>query len=267
MPFWGDFAPSGVRSEGPMRNSQGTDNSGPAEFSPRDRAPRQPILNAPPIVTGAALVLIFAFLALRLLPQNASTLIEWSGAVSPARFARDVINPLRAPQALLTLVTHMLLHSNFAHIALNSVWLVAFGAPVARKLGDTRSGRIAFVAFLLASGAAGALFFIALHLNSTTLLIGASGGVSGILGGLVRFAFLRPGDPADRDDLAPLASRQVIVWSIAVVGLNLFAGVFTGALGLGDVNIAWEAHVGGYLFGAATFPAFLRFAERKARPS
>lgn len=250
-----------------MDKPSGSDGFGPPPFSAKTGAGRQPVFNAPTIVTGAALVLIFSYLALRLLPQSAAAAIEWSGAVSPARFLKEAPSLARAPGAFASLGTHMLFHSSLAHIALNSVWLVAFGAPVARRLGEDRAGAVAFIALIIASGIAGALVFIAFHSASTTLLIGASGGISGLLGGLVRFAFLRPGDSVDSVGLAPLASRQVLVWSAAVVLLNAVVGTFGWALGFGRVEIAWEAHVGGFLFGLLAFPAIIRLADSGARRS
>lgn len=248
-----------------MYKSPGSEDSEPARFSPNAGAPRQPVLNAPAVVTGAVLAMVFAFLALRLLPQSAAAAIEWSGAVSPARFLKDASSVSRGPGAMVTLATHMLFHSSLAHIALNSVWLLAFGAPVARRLGEHPAGVMAFLALLVASGVVGALVFIAAHPSSTTLLIGASGGVSGLLGGLVRFAFARPGDRLAANGLAPLASRPVLVWSAAVVLLNAVVGVFGWAFGLGDVDIAWEAHIGGFLFGLAAFPGVLAAARGGAR--
>jgi membrane associated rhomboid family serine protease len=247
-----------------MQESSGSEDSGPAAFPSRNAAPRQAAINAPPVVVGTALILIFAYVALRFLPPPAAAALEWSGAVSPARFLDGAARPAQAPAAMLTLATHMLLHSGLAHIALNCVWLLAFGAPVARRLGEDRAGAAAFAVLLIASGVAGALAFIAFHAASTTLLVGASGGVSGLLGGLVRFAFRRPGDGVTPDGLAPLASRPVIAWSAAVIILNAAVGVFGGLFGLGDLEIAWEAHVGGYLFGLLAFPAIARAAGRDA---
>jgi membrane associated rhomboid family serine protease len=222
---------------------------------------REPLINAPGVVIGSALALLAAFFALRFLPGDLAALIEWMGSASPARFLRDMTVWQRAPAAITTLATHMLFHSSLMHVGLNCVWLLAFGTPVARRLGSHAAGVAAFLILMTTSGMAGALAFIAVHPNSSTILIGASGGVSGLLGALVRFAFARPTlGPARPDGLARLSDPPVLVWSAAVILLNVFAGVFGGALGLGAANIAWEAHVGGYLFGLLTFPVALRLA-------
>lgn len=221
---------------------------------------RQPILNAPLVVLIAVAGLVAVFVALRLLPQQAAVMIEWSGAVSPARFLRDVVSP-RAPAAILTLATHMLFHASIVHILLNSVWLVAFGSPVARRLGPRSAA--AFILLFCLSGMAGALAFVMVHPASTTILIGASGGVSGLLGALVRFAFARGSGLKNAPySISRLTDRQILTWSAAVIGLNVVFGVFSGAFGFERANVAWEAHVGGYLFGLLAFPAFARVAAR-----
>jgi membrane associated rhomboid family serine protease len=186
-------------------------------------------------------------------PRANAFVIEYLFAVSPLRFLAE-IGAARAPLEVTTLATHMLFHASLLHLGLNCVWLLAFGAPVARRLGQGGEG--AFLALFILSGMAGALLYILMNAKSPLLLIGASGGVSGLLGAMVRFMFARGG-------AAPLFDRQVLIWSASVIVLNLMFGLFGGAIfGLGDSNIAWQAHVGGYVFGLLTAPLFLRMAWR-----
>ncbi len=41
-----------------------------------------------------------------------------------------------------TPLTYVFLHANWAHVGFNALWLVAFGAPVARRFGPQRFNRL-----------------------------------------------------------------------------------------------------------------------------
>ncbi len=237
------------------------------EFQRGDHAPgpagRQPVLNAPSVVLAAVAALALAHLALRFLPAPAAEAIEWAGAASPRRFFADLGRG--ALLGVLPLATHMLLHNGFMHLVLNSLWLAAFGTPVARRLGASEKWRrdrradLTFLMLFVLSGVAGALAYVILHPKSSAILIGASGGVSGLLGAFVRFG-LEP--RAAQAGFSSLASQRVIIWTAAIVLLNVGFGAFAPLLGFGAANVAWEAHLGGYAFGLLMFPAFARFAAR-----
>ena len=155
------------------------------------------------------------------------------------------------------------------HIATQVDNLLAFGAPVARRMGAEYALQSfaalcaagVFLTFYLLSGAVGALTFTLFHMNETTLLVGASGGVSGLLGAVVRFAFNRTslfGPEASR--VSPLNSPSVLAWSAFVIVTNIAIGIYGAAL-TGGASIAWEAHIGGYLFGLLAYPVFERLAR------
>lgn len=214
-----------------------------------------PVFIAPPVVSWLAVFIIACFIVYLLLPARLQFWVSYYGALSPHRFLAADVGPLRR---LAPLVGHLLLHGGWLHLAFNCMWLMAFGAPVARRMGaelpvGAVGASIRFLLFFTLSGIAGALFYVALHPGDTTMLIGASGGVSGLLGGLVRVAFRQP--PAAPGDVSGLFDKPVVAWTVAVVALNLALGVF-GAGFSGGADIAWEAHIGGYFFGLLTFPLF-----------
>ena len=107
------------------------------------------------------------------------------------------------------------------------------------------------------SGAAGGAFFSVFHLNDPTLLVGASGGITGLLGGLVRFAFHRPhSKPESAKGVLPLTDKSVLILSAVIIAMNASVAIFGPGMGAGDADIAWQAHVGGFLFGLIFFPLF-----------
>lgn len=166
------------------------------------------------------------------------------------------------------LIAHMFLHAGLAHLLFNLLWLLAFGSPVARRLGaENALGSSAafasaslFLTFYLLCGAFGALTYVFLHADEYTLLVGASGGVSGLLGAIVRFAFNKSTlFGPEHANLSPLTSPVVIMWSSVIILMNVAVGAFGGALA-GGANIAWEAHIGGYFFGLLAYPLFEKLA-------
>ena len=234
---------------------------------------RTPIINAPAIVTWTIAFIAATTIIVWNAPDPLGYRLEIAGAVSPLRF-------LSGPQAsggilgmIAPLFSHMGLHGDIMHLFFNSFWLLALGAPVARSFGaDTHhsgSGKgglvpsSVFLSYFALSGAAGALFYIAVNPNEYVLLVGASGGVSGLLGGIVRFA-LQP--PALFAQGAPrfvsLSDSRVLAASAVIIGSNIVVA-FYGAGGLtgGDAQIAWEAHIGGYLFGLIAYPFFRMLSD------
>jgi len=169
--------------------------------------------------------------------------------------------------AMLGPFTHAFVHSGWLHLAINSLWLMAFGAPVARRLGGVR-----FTLLMLLSAAAGALFYLGLHWGERTLLIGASGGVSGMMGAAIRLIFagnatLSEGMRRDLSRVRPLTIMECLalprprVFILVWMGINLAFGVL--GLGGGGDAIAWEAHVGGFLAGLVLLSVFDRPAARR----
>jgi membrane associated rhomboid family serine protease len=140
------------------------------------------------------------------------------------------------------LVTSLFAHGNWTHVGLNAVGALAFGAPVARFLSPRPAGVLLFFGFFLVCGALAALGFAAVHPESRDLLVGASGGVSGLMGAASRLIERRPG-------LAPLLSPTVIGMAAGWLVVNLLMALFGLSLFTGGAPVAWEAHLFGYAAG------------------
>jgi membrane associated rhomboid family serine protease len=111
------------------------------------------------------------------------------------------------------------------------------------------------------------LLFMALHPGLNAALIGASGGISGLMGAVFRLMFAAE-DPETRYLLRerPLDAPRLSVWSmmtrraprvaiITWVALNIVVAVALGSVGEG-MPIAWEAHLGGFFVGLLVFDLF-----------
>ena len=73
------------------------------------------------------------------------------------------------------------------------------------------------------------------------LMHGASGAVTGCMGGTVRLMMSGGADPAGR--------RFALVFVAVLFVLNLLFGVFGPTLLDLDARIAWQAHIGGFIAG------------------
>ena len=183
-----------------------------------------------------------------------------------------------------TPLTYAFLHGGWAHVGMNSLWLVAFGSAVARRFGTAR-----FLSFCAVTAVAGALMHFLTHVADLQPVIGASAVVSGAMAAVVRFAF-QPGAPlgaalgfSDRRAdlfyrLPALPLREVAsnrnaltflgIWFLA----NFLTGIFPATMGMTDATIAWEAHIGGFLVGFLGFkwfdpPAPMTPLEKAAPPA
>lgn len=152
--------------------------------------------------------------------------------------------------------THFFLHANWMHLAMNALWLLVFGTPVARRLNAAR-----FLALALLSAAAGAGAFILLHPGADVLLVGASGGVSGLMGASVRLIYaynlpLTEGLRCDVRQVRPLTFAQALIlprprqFVLIWMGINVVISLM--GLGTGGMDrIAGEAHIAGFFAGMA----------------
>lgn len=223
-------------------------------------ARREPVFNIPAVLLWI-LAALWAVQFLESYVLNARQLNEliWQAAFLPVRYA----TPL-SQQSLAWLwspLTYSFLHGSFVHIFVNSIWMVAFGAVVARRLGTIR-----FCAFWVATSVAAAAAFLALNWGVSVPVIGASGVVSGLMGAAARFAFPRHG-PFQREKahfmprvgiFEALANRTVLAYVVIWFGINfLTAFGFTPGAAPGT-QIAWQAHIGGFLFGFLFFGVFDR---------
>lgn len=143
-----------------------------------------------------------------------------------------------------SLVTSLFVHGGWAHAGLNAIGALAFGAPVARLFGTRAAGALAFFAFFLLCGAVASAGFALVHASPVEVAAGASGGVAGLMGASSRLLWRGEGT------LAPSLSPTVVGVAVGWVIINLLMAVLgSGAAGMGDAPIAWEAHLFGYAMG------------------
>ena len=155
--------------------------------------------------------------------------------------------------------THFFLHANWTHVIMNSLWMLVFGTPVARRIGGMR-----FLALALLSAAGGGLAWLALHWGQEALLVGASGGISGLMGASVRLIYahgttLAEGLHCDVRAVRPLTFTQALTlpgprqFILAWIGINIIISFIGFGAGGGMQHIAGDAHLAGFFTGMALF--------------
>lgn len=234
---------------------------------------REPIFNAPPVVVALLVVMVLVHVVLSQLPDAMWSEVMERAALITSRYGSNQGLPESSPFFGVTaLVTHQFLHGDLAHLGINCAWLLAFGSPVASRLGAPR-----FLAFFLLCGIAGALTFLLFHLDDNTLMVGASGALAGLMGGAFRFLFsaFDDGGPGAfkahpqsirRMSLGELIRDRRAQFAIGSWVLLNFLTALLAPLITSAGGIAWEAHLGGFFFGLLTFGYFDRPPLQAPRP-
>ncbi len=149
----------------------------------------------------------------------------------------------------------MFLHGGIAHLGFNMWSLWIFGNNV-----EEAFGRVGYLAMYLLTGVVATLGFVAFNLDSTVPLVGASGAIAGVMGAyLVLF-------PTHR-------IMTIVFFYLTAIPAAFFLAIWfllQFSVAGAETNVAWEAHVFGFLAGVAiTLPfrsVLLRRTAEAQRP-
>jgi membrane associated rhomboid family serine protease len=238
-----------------------SDNERPAEEALAPQARREPVFNIPGVLMAFVIVMaaIHVMRTYYLSPEADDRLVLLM-AFLPQRY----LHPLGEQGLgwLIGPVGYSLLHGGWLHLLFNCLWLIAFASSLAVRIGTVR-----FVVLWVTSAVASAFFQAFVTGFADSVLIGASGVVSATVGAACRFSLQFSGTPAMRyAQYAPrlgifeaLTHKPVItfilMWAFSNALVVYGAGLPSQASGY---NIAWQAHVGGFLFGYLLFGLFDR---------
>lgn len=204
-------------------------------------------------------ILVFVFLqqiggndaftyAYSLVPQEILTGVDLTGA----QIVRDALGNVGEVRHYATplpvyfnFLSSMFMHGGIMHIFGNMLFLWVFGDNLENLLGHVR-----FAAFYIVCGIAAALAQIVTDTDSIIPMLGASGAVSGILGGYI---LLFP----KRRVRALIFSFLTEVPAFVAVGIwiayQLISGYLTPA---GAGGVAYAAHIGGFIAGLVLIKLF-----------
>ena len=202
-----------------------------------------------PYVTIALIVLnalVFLY-QLSLGPQGDQALVMRMGII-PYEFTHAVdIPPYASHPLVLNLFAAMFMHGGILHLLGNMLYLWIFGNNVEDAMGHVR-----FIIFYLLTGLMASATHIILMPNATVPMIGASGAISGVLGA---YFVLYPW--AKVHTLIFLFFFITVIQIPAMVILG-FWFIFQLLSVFSRSNVAWFAHIGGFLSGMLLVRFFLR---------
>lgn len=223
------------------------------------KPPRAPIINAPPLLAALVIVFLIAHGVRAYGGDSINLQMLYHGAVYPERFwgtlgMGDVIAGVNSAPAyngpiplVFSLFATAFLHGDWLHVVLNSAIFVAAGKPVYEAFSQGRGGGATlFLSLFFLSVGAGSLLYLAGNYPDGPIAIGASGGVSGIIAAVLLMQGRKSGGPPAR-----ILSAPFLRVSAAFIIGNLILWVAGPAI-LG-MNIAWQAHIGGYIMGAVFY--------------
>lgn len=204
----------------------------------------------PPAMLTVALVVLNVLAFLFEVSQRSEAAVQsfvTAWGVVPREYAsgRDLA-PLIPVPFWTTLVTSMFLHGGWLHLGGNMLYLWIFGDNIEKHIGHAR-----FLAFYLLCGLAAGLAHIFFNLGSSVPTIGASGAISGVLGGyLVLFPRNRV-RVLMRGGVVPVPAFLVLGLWIAIQFVNHLGSI---AQTPETAGVAYLAHIGGFVAGLVLAP-------------
>jgi membrane associated rhomboid family serine protease len=162
--------------------------------------------------------------------------------------AAGVLEPTPVP-VYFTLITSMFMHGGWAHLLGNMLFLWVFGDNI-----ENRIGHIRYLIFYVVCGIIASLSHVFVSgSDSLTPSLGASGAISGVLGGyLLLFPSRRIRVIMGRGITTVPAFVALGIWIVFQVISQM--GVLGGDQGGGGV--AYAAHIGGFIAGLALIKLF-----------
>jgi membrane associated rhomboid family serine protease len=160
-------------------------------------------------------------------------------------FTRFGLIPVEFSSHLWTVFTYMFVHANWSHIIFNMLTFYFFGTFAMALVGEGYMVITYFVGGIIG----GLLYYVMAPLthNDFSVLVGASGAIYS-LGGLL--LVMRP-------------NARVITFPIPVP-IPLWIAILVGFLLVAFLpGVAWQAHLGGILFGAVVGYYFRRRETRR----
>jgi membrane associated rhomboid family serine protease len=197
-----------------------------------------------------ALWLSFLWASMRPDALHDSLVLEWGALSGGLDTPRDWQAALH-DGSVLRLFTALFLHADWAHLLGNLIFLLIFGLPAERTMGPWR-----FLLLFLLGGAVSNLAAVVAIGTPDSVIIGASGAVSAVIG-----AYLALFPNAKLGVVLPLGLFLEFVKAPAslLIGIWALLQVIFAYIGPAFGAVAWSAHIAGFLFGIV-YALFVRAA-------
>src|SRR5438552_1198194 len=205
------------------------------------------VQGAPPAVVTYGLILLNVLVFLFELSQPSrgalQSLIQAYGVVPREYIAARDLPPTIPLPFWATLFTSMFIHGGWMHLGGNMLYLWIFGDNLENALGHAR-----FLTFYVVCGVAAGLAHIFFSGASNVPTVGASGAISGVLGGYIVLF------PKNRVRILTRAGIAAVP-AIVVLGFWILIQLISGGGSIATTSdtggVASVAHVGGLVAGPA----------------
>ena len=147
-----------------------------------------------------------------------------------------------------TLITSMFLHGGWMHLGGNMLYLWIFGDNLERVMGAAK-----YAVFYIVCGIAAGLAHILFAGGSTVPSVGASGAISGVLGGYLLMFPKNRVKVLTRGGVASVPALVVLGMWIVIQLVSQLGSIAETSQGGG---VAYMAHIGGFVAGMALVKLF-----------
>jgi membrane associated rhomboid family serine protease len=188
-----------------------------------------------PLVT-ALIILVNAMVFVLELMRGETFVMQWSAV--PAQIVSD--------HHWITILTAMFMHGSWSHIIGNMIFLWAFAPEIEDAMGRGR-----YLVFYLVGGVVAMLAQVLADPHSTVPNLGASGAIAAVMGA---FLVTYPRDQIRTLLFIFVFARIRLIPAALLIGFWFLTQLFhAGAVAhVQTGGVAYLAHIGGFIFGAAT---------------
>jgi membrane associated rhomboid family serine protease len=188
-----------------------------------------------PVVTAGIIVVNVLVFVLELMRGDA-LVTQW--AAVPAQIVSG--------HHWITILTAMFMHGSWSHIIGNMIFLWAFAPEIEDAMGRGR-----YLVFYLVGGLVAMLAQVAASPHSTVPNLGASGAIAAVMGA---FIVTYPRDQIRTLLFIFVFARIKFIPAALLIGLWFISQLFhAGSVAQVQTGgMAYLAHIGGFIFGAAT---------------
>jgi len=199
---------------------------------PLSDASRRPVRM--PVVTGFIIAVNVAVFLLEL-SRGDAFVMQWSAV--PAQ--------ITSGHHWITILTAMFMHGSWSHIIGNMIFLWAFAPEIEDAMGPVR-----YLIFYLGGGLVAMLAQVAADPHSTVPNLGASGAIAAVMGA---FIVTYPRDQIKSVLFILVFFKVTYIPAALLIGFWFLTQLFhAGTVAQTQTGgVAYLAHVGGFIFGAA----------------
>ncbi len=187
--------------------------------------------------------------AYSLVPREVMSGTDLQGLIDLKDSSGKIIGEVRHYETPLPVyfnfISSMFMHGDIMHILGNMMFLFVFGDNLENLMGHIR-----FAAFYIACGLVAAGAQIMMDTNSVIPMLGASGAISGVLGGYI---LLFPTRKVRAIIFHFLTEVPAFIALGLWIGLQMITGYFSDPSAGG---VAYAAHIGGFIAGLALVKVF-----------